>query len=154
MVGSVLLVSSLALLPAYILIRVDRVSLESQNRALEESVSASHGNKDRDDLIEARKKMDAINTVFESDGIAIETVATLVDRRPSGLLINSIQYSYKDGRRTTRVSGTIENRAQMQQYAVSLEADSLFDSVTVPVSSLADSSEGIFVITASGDSSL
>lgn len=146
-------IAVLALLPAYILIRVDRVSLESQNQAIAESVSAAQGNSDRDQLIEARKRIEAINGALEESNMASLIMRALVERRPNGLRIQSVQFTSRE-KDTVRISGTMESRAQMQRYADSLSSDSLFESVSVPVSALADADDGIFVITTVGNSNL
>jgi len=153
-VGVSAMLGAFALLPSYILIRVDRISIESQNKALAESVSAAQGSRDRDNLIDARKRVESLEKVLLSGSIATDVLSAVIDRRPSGLYINAIQYISKDGKETTSISGTIESRAQMQKYVSSLESDKLFTSVNVPVSALADADEGLFVITASGLSNI
>jgi Tfp pilus assembly protein PilN len=140
----------LVLLPTYILIRVDRVSIEEQLNAYSDSVSVSQNNKDRDDLIDARKRMESINKIFSRKSLATEIITSVTERLPKGIYLNSIQYFSKDSKRTINISGSIESRAQIRAYVSSLESDKLFDSVTVPVSALADADEGHFVITAEG----
>jgi len=147
------LIASLALLPAYILIRFERISLESQNQAIAESVSLSESNTDRDVLIDARKRIEAIDKTLHNTGAVALLMRTLIERRPEGLRIQSVQFTSRE-KNTTRISGTMESRAQMQEYIAALSASSLFDSVSVPVSALADAADGIFVITASGGTGL
>jgi len=147
------LIAFLAILPAYILIRSERVSLESQNQAIAESVSASQSNSDRDDLIDTRQRIEVIDKTLNSSGVALQIVRSLVELRPEDLYIQSIQYT-AGKRDTTRISGVVESRARIQEYISSLNTSGLFDSVSVPVSALADAADGIFVITASGGTDL
>jgi hypothetical protein len=149
-VGLTALLGFIILLPSYISIRGDRISIEAQNEAIAESVSVSQSNKDRDDLIDARKRIESLEKVLSGGNVPTEVLGAIIDRRPSGLTIDAIQYVSKDGKETSRISGTINSRAQLQAYVSSLESDKLFDSVNVPVSALADADEGLFVITTSG----
>jgi hypothetical protein len=149
-IGVSVLLGVLVLLPSYISIRVDRISIEAQNEALFEFVSASQGSKDRDDLIDARKRIESLGKVLSILSVPTDVISAVIDRRPTGLKIHSIQFISKDGKDTTRISGTIEKRAQIQAYVTSLESDKLFSSVKVPVSQLADADEGLFVITTTG----
>lgn len=153
-IGISAMLGALVLLPSYISIRVDRISIEAQNEALAESVSVSQSSQDRDDLIDARKRIESLEKALSGGSVPTDVLSAIIDRRPSGLRINAIQYVYKDGKNTTRISGTIDSRAQMQAYVSSLESDKLFDSVNVPVSALADADEGLFVITTSGTSGI
>jgi len=153
-IGISAMLGTFILLPLYISIRVDRVSVEAQNLALDESLNAKQSSHDRDDLIDARMRIESLEKILSIGSTPTDVLNAIIDRRPNGLNINAIQYISKDGRDTTRISGTIESRAQMQAYVASLQSDMLFDLVNVPVSALADADEGLFVITTSGTSGI
>ena len=152
--GITALLGILIIFPAYISVRVDRISLEEQNIALQESASVVQNRQQRDALIEARKRIETLNAVFSEDNEVMDLLRTIVERRPSGVSLTGLQYTLKDGKKTTRISGAIDKRSQMKAYIDALESDKIFNSVNIPVSALAGAGRGLFVITAVGGSDI
>jgi hypothetical protein len=152
--GIVALLGIFIIFPTYISIRVDRISFEERNKAIVESVNSVQNKEERNALIDARKRIEDLESVFSSNNEVMDILLAVIERRPNGANISGIQYTNKNGKETTRISGTIENRSQTQMYVAALESDRMFSTVNIPIATLADADEGIFIITAIGNSGI
>jgi len=138
---------SLIILPLYVQFYSERIGVSAEVSVLSESVTAEKSRLDRDELIAARKRIDAIEIPTSREGVAAKILRAVVERKPPGAHITAVEYIFKSGNGVVQISGTVQKRADLQTYVSSLELDSLFSSVSVPASAFS-SGKDTFVITA------
>jgi len=145
------LVGIFAFLPAYIALRGERVSIETEIQPLSATGRGGTGVDDRDVLIETRQRVEALSGLLSRKTIASDSLSAVLDRTTDGVRVSGIQYVFKDEHTySMRISGFTGTRTQLQSFITSLQSDALFSSATVPVSALADADKGQFIIMAQG----
>jgi len=143
------LVGSMVLLPTFIIVRAERASTDIELEALAQSATAREEKASRDELIEARKRIESVDEMHNKSGKAVTVLETAISERPAGVTITNAQYTLKEDVYTLRISGLLKNRSQLQTYVAALKGARVFTDVAVPVSALIDETQ--FVITATGN---
>ncbi len=131
-------VGVIALLPAFISVRVARASLEApsqaQQEAREDSATASH----------AQVLVNALQPLMSSTTPS-ESLAQALALQPAGISITSI--SYQSNPDTIKLSGISDDRDDVNAFRDVLASSGLFAGVEVPVAALVGAQEGRFIMT-------
>ncbi len=134
-------VASVALLPAFITIRIAEAALQKSEAAITEATKSDQAQQTRATVL--LKALMPIATASTSPADALQRA---LSPKPKGMSITSIRY--KKGEIV--LMGVAANREAVGAYRDILKLDPGFSSVTVPVAALVGSQEGRFTITLSG----
>jgi Tfp pilus assembly protein PilN len=138
------LIAILALMPAYLSVRVARASIDSAiNQAAAGNLSAEQTAAVRTQGLITTLKPLASATSSPSDAL-LRALAL----KPPGVSITSITYS--GGKSSVVLSGTSARREAVDEFRRALEASARFTTVSVPVSAIVGTQEGRFSITLGG----
>lgn len=146
--------AALAIFPAYIEVRTERMNREAALQAVQDETeqaakSAAGGKVDRNTLSAVRKRLQAFEYFSKEQQIA-EAIAFVVERRPKGMEIRSFNYVHKDGAGTLDIAGSIADRAALKPYAEQFKDKEPFSRATIPITSLARLEGGTFSLAISG----
>ncbi len=135
-------VIALAILPAYI-----RAQAATEAARYGATTAAENNKADRAALILARKRISALEHIALQPR-TVELIAAVVKSAPAGVVLTSINYSHKVDETTLSLSGSATRRQAAQEYVRLLQAQGLFSSVSIPLTSLARAEDGSFQIAA------
>lgn len=138
------LVSSIALIPALIIVRVDLASLQS-------SVEQVRTEAANDLAVQANTQglIDALNPILNATTSPSFILTTALQQKPPGISITSASFSGGSAG-TLVLSGISESRQSVNAYRDALEKEGHFSTVTIPVAALVGTQEGRFTVTLSG----
>lgn len=138
------LVAILALVPAYVSVRIARASLES-------SVQAAAKAQGSDQAISAKTQrlITALKPIANATSSPSDTVAKALEQKPAGLSITTITYT--GGTKPTAVlTGESTRREAVNAFRDALEKTGAFPKIEVPVAALVGAQDGRFTMTLSG----
>ena len=146
-------VVALALLPAYIDARTERVHREEALAAIqaetEQGAKTAGGRVDRNTLLAVRKRLQAFEEISKGQRVA-EAIAFVVERRPEGMQIRSLNYMREEKEGLLDLGGSVDDRALLRPYADEFKGKELFTRATIPITSLARLEGGAFSISTAG----
>lgn len=153
LVGSLALLASaivtlLALLPAYVVVYVERTSV-SGDASLAASPAGAQEKSDRDDILRAQMLLKDLSTTASSTTVGLDAIRAALEKRSKGITVQTISYVAGETG-TIMVGGTAAGREDISAYATSLRADPRFKSVSIPIGDLAGTGNGRFTITLTG----
>ena len=141
----------LAVLPAYIDARVERIAREEGLQALggNPSGAAAKGRTERETLDVARRRAESLEHIGKKQRVA-DAIALAVESRQSGVTVKSFNYVRKMNEGTLEIAGTVSDRLILKEYTDRLKGKDPFSKVAVPIGSLAKVEGGLFSLTATG----
>ena len=148
-----LAVAVIALLPAYIDARAERLSREVELGALTNTTDtkgAGDGQEEGMVLSAASARAKALHIVSEPQKIS-EAIEIAIATRPKGTRIESFTYAHLEKGGTLDITGKMDDRSLAKGYAEDLKGRALFTDVSVPLSSLVQISEDAFTLTVRGN---
>jgi len=141
-------VTLLALLPAYVVLRIEEKTL-SENVPLVTLPASVQDKSDRANISRAQALVVRLSPVASSTTASLDALNAAIGVRPSGIVLQSL--SYTAGQQGTIViSGEAPGGAAINAYRIALSADTRFKTVSVPISDLARTQRGRFTITLTG----
>lgn len=144
MIAGAALVAILAILPAYVSVRIARASIESANQEAAGSMSA-----DQDTAIRTQALITNLTPIANATSSPSSALAFALAQKPAGISITTITYT-GGSKPTILLTGTSQRREAMNTFRDALEASGRFSSVAVPVAALVGAQEGRFTITLNG----
>ncbi len=133
-------IASLALIPAYMAVRVAEASLQSK-----EDQAAGQG-ADQAAIGRAQALVNALLPLANATSSPSDTLAFALGLKTTGLSITSMQYT----KGQIVLSGVAGKREAVSEFRDALQASGKFASVAVPVAALVGVQEGRFTITLTG----
>jgi hypothetical protein len=143
MIAAAALLAILAIMPAYVSIRVARAAAEAGVHEAGEAAS-----EDQDEAIRTQRLILTLTPIANATTSPISALSAALAEKPAGLSITSI--SYASDKSTILLAGTATRREAVSALRDTLEATKRFSSVTVPVAALVGAQEGRFTITLTG----
>ena len=135
------LVSLIALLPAFISVRIAGAALQKSDSEVAPQVREDQKKQGR-----AIALVNALLPIATATTSPSQAAITAISLKPAGMRINSL--SYKKG--TVVVIGIADKREAISAYRDALEKSGQYTSVAVPIAALVGSQEGRFTITLTG----
>jgi len=144
-------VAFLSLLPAYVLIRAERMSLEEISERTASGITEDDFESERMEIARAQVLVTRFSSIATSSP-ALAMLQEALEVRPRGVSVQDIRYTAREGRKegSIVISGTVVDRTSINAYREALVGNSNFESVSVPVGALAGSEVGQFSITLTG----
>lgn len=142
-IAAAALVAILAIMPAYISVRIARASVETASSPSDGPASA-----DQEAAVRTQKLITSLAPVANATTSPTGALAAALAEKPAGLSITSITYA--SDKSTLVLSGTASRREAVSALRDALEATGRFSSVAVPVAALVGAQEGRFTITLTG----
>lgn len=148
------LITLLSLLPAYIDARTERVARETTLSAFkmvfQKNGEVPMGNVDKDILTKARSRIKALEHIGKTQRVG-EAIALVIERRPRGVQIHTLNYTKNDKVSTLDIIGTVADRAVLKEYAGAFKGKDPFSEAIIPLSSLARLGGGAFSLSVIGE---
>ncbi len=139
-------IALLSILPAYVSIYVPKLALEETSRELREA--EAQANDDRT-TVARTKALTAELGAVRSEPVIAPLIETVLAEKPRTITISNIVF--RPGSPGSLVlTGTSEDRRDLEAYRERLTALGRFDTVSVPVAALVGALSGSFTITISG----
>ena len=147
---SVAILAHLALLPAYIALKIEKNSQDKQSAVVPEQSDANPQDKvDRSDILRAKTLLTGIAPVVSASSSPTEAIGIALSLRPKGVTLESINFISSQNSTITLI-GYSSGREGINEYRGALSQDAHFKSVSVPVGALVGSEGGKFTITLTG----
>ena len=153
MVGSLAIVFiagvlALGIVPTYLEGHSARAEREAVLAALRDG-SVDTERTERQVLSDAKKRAAALQAIGAPQRVR-EALELVVVDRTKGITLRSLTYTHKDDGSTLILSGKATDANVFKAYTAALKSKSLFQKVSVPLSSLANLEGGDFSLTLSG----
>lgn len=144
------MLSVVLLLPSYFISKTKEDSIERQSALIQKAIALRENDVSLASLVHTKQKLDALRSaqgqVLQSD--VIRTVVSAVD---ASIAVGAFYYTSRPNEEgELRITGRAVSRTSLIAFADRLKKESLFSSVDLPVSSLAQDSNIVFSITIKG----
>lgn len=144
MFAAAAVVAILAILPAYVSVRIARAAVDSATeQAANESMSA-----DQDAAVRTQGLLTNLGSVANATTSPSSALTTALAQKPIDASITLI--TYNANARSIVLTGTSDRREAVNAFRDALEASGRFAGVAVPVAALVGAQEGRFTVTLSG----
>lgn len=143
MIAAAALIAILAIMPAYISVRIARAAVEASIRESGGAASA-----DQEAAVHTQGLIASLTPIANATTSPVAALSVALAERPAGLSITSITYA--SDKSTILLTGIAARREAVSALRDALEATERFSSVTVPVAALVGAQEGRFTITLTG----
>lgn len=138
-------IAILALMPAYLSVRVARASVDT----VISNAAAGNLSDDQTAAVRTQGLIATLKPIASATSSPSDGLSRALSVKPTGVSITSI--TYKSGAKSSLVlSGVSTRREGVDEFRRALEGSARFSSVSVPVSALVGTQEGRFSITLSG----
>lgn len=144
------ILAGLALLPAYVALRIELNSQEKQIAAAAiQSDTDSQTRAERNDILRAKALLVRIAPVVFATSSPTEVIGAALLLRPKGVVLERISF-VSGGNGSITITGDSSGREGINEYREALSKDGRFKSVSVPVGALVGGDGGRFTITLTG----
>ncbi|MCR4281193.1 MAG: hypothetical protein NUV88_02585 [Candidatus Kaiserbacteria bacterium] len=155
LVGSVVFLAiaflaHLALLPAYIALRIEK-SAQNQSAVVPAPPDTNPQDKaNKNDITRAKALLTGITPIVSASSSPTEAIGVALSLRPKGVTLESINFVSGQNGSITLI-GDSAGREGINQYREALSKGGYFKSVSVPVGALVGSEGGKFTLTLTGN---
>lgn len=139
------IVAILAIMPAYISVRVARASVDTTMG----EAAAGNLSSDQATAVRTQSLIAALKPIASATSSPTDALSRALSVKPAGVSITTITYG-GGAKSTVILSGTSARREGVDEFRRALEESGRFSSVSVPVSAIVGTQEGRFSITLSG----
>jgi hypothetical protein len=148
LIGSLMLsagaiVAILAILPAYVSVRIAHAAVDSSQRAAEENLST-----DQAAALRTQGLLKHLAAVASATTSPTEALTTALSQKPAGVSITVVSYTASS--KSMLLTGTSQRREAVTAFRDALEGSRRFTTVAVPVAALVGTQEGRFTVTLNG----
>jgi energy-coupling factor transporter transmembrane protein EcfT len=144
MIGGAAVIAILAILPAYVSVRVARAALDSTNQG----VGTESLGEDQAAAVRTQGLITNLSPIANATTSPVDALMTALAQKPAGISITT--FTYTSGTKTLLLTGTSQQREAVNAFRDALEASGRFGSVAVPVAALVGAQEGRFTVTLGG----
>lgn len=137
------IVAILAIMPAYLSVRVARASVETAAQQ-----SGGTATADQEAAVRTQGLITNLTPIANATTSPVGALDVALAEKPAGLSITSITYT--SDKSTIVLTGTASRREAVSALRDALEASKRFSTVAVPVAALVGAQEGRFTITLTG----
>ena len=144
------LLSCLALLPAYIALRIEQDIVPGNVTTSAMPDQSPQSKAERADIMRSEGLVKSITPYVAATSSPTQTLITVLSMRPRGVQIDHVHMSSPVGGRAITIEGVAPGRDEINQYREALAKNPGFRSVSVPVGALVAADGGKFSITITG----
>ena len=138
------LVAILAILPAFMSVRIARASLESSVREAQGTVK-----EEQTAALRTQNLIASLSPLLQATSSPTDALSLALAQKPAGISITTITYT-GGAKGTLVLSGTSNNRDSVNAFRDALEKTQRFSNIAIPVAALVGTQEGRFTVTLSG----
>lgn len=147
---AVALLAHLALLPAYIALRIEK-NAQNQSAVVPVQLNTNPQDKaDKDAITRAKVLLTGIAPIVSASSSPTEAIGIALSLRPKGVTLESVNFVSGQNGSITLI-GDSTGREGINQYREALSKNGHFKSVSVPVGALVGSEGGQFTLTLTGN---
>ena len=132
------------LVPSYMAVRYDAQSVLPTAASTAASASSSAA------VLETRDLLAAVRQVTSATSSVSDMIRLVLSLRPSGVAVDSIGYIRNTSAGQIQLDGSTQHASVLEAYRAALSQSGRFAQVSVPVDSLAGTTNGKFSITLAG----